>query len=249
MYRRLIYMVAALVVLVSAGCTSGRPPVNMAKSHYKMAQSYVAMQDYTNALREMLQAIKIKPNEPDYQATIAMVYFEKKAYALAEQHYKQSLQLRPDDPTTQNNLAALYLTLQRWDEAAGLFRTVADNLLFRYHARALLGLGVANYHGDHFRKAVLAFNEVLDTNPANTSALFLLGKTYYSMGKFDLARQRLEEVMEIIPDNNKVRFLLGQTYMQLDERDAAAEVFREVANRADGTEQGAKAREYLQLLN
>ena len=249
MLKYFMCVITLLMVLMGTGCTSGRPPVDMARSHYKMAQSHVAMQDYTNALREMLQAVKIKPNDPDYQATIAMVYFEKKAYLLSEQHYKKSLQLRPNDPTTQNNLAALYLNMQRWDDAARLFRKVADNLLFRHQTRALMGLGVANYHGGHHRKAVLAFNEVLQSAPGNTSALSWLGKTYYTMGKYDPARQRLEEALQIVPDNNNVRFLLGQTYMQLDELGAAVEAFREVANREDGTEQGAKAREYLQLLN
>ncbi|MEA3465426.1 MAG: tetratricopeptide repeat protein [Thermodesulfobacteriota bacterium] len=249
MFKYFMCVVTLLIVLMSTGCTSGRPAVDMARSHYKMAQSHVAMQDYSNALREMLQAVKIKPKDPDYQMTLATIYFEKKAYLLSEQHYKKSLQLRPDDPTTQNNLAALYLNMQRWDDAARLFRKVADNLLFRHQTRALIGLGVANYRGEHHQRAVLAFNEVLQLAPGNTTALSWLGNTYYTMGKFQLARQRLEEALQIVPNNNNVRLLLGQTYMQLDKSEAAAEAFREVANRADGTAQGVKAREYLQLLN
>ncbi|OQY20288.1 MAG: hypothetical protein B6I36_01485 [Desulfobacteraceae bacterium 4572_35.1] len=241
------YVIILLIALLLGGC-AGKTHIDLAQSHYKMAQSYIATKDHTGALTEMLQAVKIKPDNPDYQATLAMVYFNKQAYSKSEQHYKKSLQLRPNDPNVQNNLAALYLNMQRWDDAAALFRKVADNLLFRYKTRALLGMGVAYSHGGKNMQAVLAFNEALKEYPNNVSALFLLAKTYYDMDKFDLARQRLEKVVKINPDAGAARMLLGQCYMQLDQLDIAADAFREVANREDGTERANQAREYLQLV-
>ncbi|MBW2185516.1 MAG: tetratricopeptide repeat protein [Deltaproteobacteria bacterium] len=249
MLKRSLYLAMIVVVLSVASCAPKAKPVDLGLSHYKMAQSYMAAKDYTAALDEMLQAVNYKPNDAEYQATLAMVYFEKKAFVLSETHYKKSLQLRPGDPTVQNNLAALYLSMQRWDDAASLFRHVADNLLFRYQSRALIGLGVANFHGGHHMKAVLAFKEVLDGDPSNTSALYLLSKSYYSMAKYDLARQYLERTLLLVPDNIDVHFLLGEALLQLEKNDAAAMEFREVANRADRTEKGQKAREYLQLLD
>jgi Tfp pilus assembly protein PilF len=244
------FMVIALLLsmLLVSGCSNGKPPIDMAQSHYKMAQSQMASKDYTGALNEMLQAVKIKPNSPDYEATLAMVYYEKKAYDLAEQHYKKALQLRPDDPNVQNNMAALYLDMQRWDDSARLFRTVADNLLFRYKTQALIGLGVAQAHGGNNMQAVLSFNEALDSSPNNTRALFLLAQTYYAMGKFSLARQKFEQVLKLVPDNNDVRIQLGKSCMQMGDKEAAAAAFREVANREDSSDLGAKAREYLQVV-
>lgn len=249
MFQRRLCFTMIVVLLFVVSCSPKRKPVDLGYSHFTMAQSYIAVKDYTDALDEMLQAVKYKPNDPDYHSTLAMVYFEKKAYPLSEKHYKKSLQLRPNDPTVQNNLAALYLSMQRWDDAASIFRVVADNLLFRYQSRALIGLGVANFHGGHPMKSVLAFKEVLDGDPSNTSALYLLAKTYYSMSKYDLARQYLERLLSIVPDNIDARFLLGESLLQLEQNSAAANEFREVANRADRTEKGEKAREYLQLLD
>ncbi len=242
------YAILLLVALLVGGCSLGKPQIDMAQSHYKMAQSNMVTKDYTSALNEMLQAVQIKPDNPDYQATLAMVYFEKQAYPLAEQHYKKSLQLRPNDPIVENNLAALYMNMQRWDEAALLFRKVADNLLFRYKTRALIGLGVSLSHGGKNMQAVLAYNEVLQNFPDNTTALFLLGQIYYAMGTYDLAQQRLGKVLKLMPDNSNARLLLGQCYMQLGQLEAAAGEFREVANREDGSELATTAREYLQVV-
>jgi Tfp pilus assembly protein PilF len=249
MLKRSIYLAMIVVILFVASCGPKVKPVDLGQSHYKMAQSYIAAKDYTDALDEMLQAVKYKPNDADFQSTLAMVYFEKKAYVLSETHYKKSLQLRPNDPTVQHNFAALYLSMQRWDDAAELFRQVADNLLFRYQTRALIGLGVAHYHGGHRMKAVMAFKEAIDTDSRNTNALFLLSKTYYSMAKYDLARQYLKQTLLLVPDSIDAHLLLGESLLQLEENEAAAIEFREVANRADRTEKGQKAREYLQLLD
>ncbi|MDY0189294.1 MAG: tetratricopeptide repeat protein [Desulfuromonas sp.] len=242
------YALVLLVVLLIGGCSTNKPHIDMAQSHYKMAQSNMATKDYTSALHEMLQAVQLEPNNPDYQATLAMVYFEKQAYPQSEQHYKKALQLRPNDPIVENNLAALYMNMQRWDEAAALFRKVADNLLFRYKTRALIGMGVALSHGGKSMQAVLAYNEVLQDFPDNITALFLLGQTYYDMGKYALAQQRLSNIIKLRPEHSNARLLLGQCYMQLGQLDAAAGAFREVANREDGSELAAQAREYLQVV-
>lgn len=245
MLKRCVVML--FVVLLLGGC-AGTTHIDLAQSHYKMAQSYMATKDYSSALGEMLKAVETEPDNPDYQATLAMVYFEKQAYKQSEQHYKKALQLRPGDPAVQNNLAALYLNMQRWDEAAQLFRKVADNLLFRYKTRALTGMGVALSHGGKKMQAVLAFNEALKDYPDNISALYLLAQTYYDMEKFDLARQRLEKVLKLAPNDGGAQLLLGKCYMQLNQLDAAAAAFREVANREDGTALAQQAREYLQLV-
>ncbi|OQY16015.1 MAG: hypothetical protein B6I36_11150 [Desulfobacteraceae bacterium 4572_35.1] len=220
----------------------------MAKAHHKMAQSYMATKDYTSALNEMLQALKLKPNSAEFHSSIAVIYFEKKAYLKSEEHYKKSLRLAPNDPIVENNLAALYLNMQRWDAAAVLFRKVADNLLFRYKTRALIGLGVAQTRGGHPMKAVLTYNEVLEMFPDNQQALFNLGKLYYDMDKYELAKSQFAKIIALDDSNNNVRMLVGQCYMQLCELDKAADMFREVANREDHSELGDKAREYLDTV-
>lgn len=248
MLKRSLKLILIVAIFSVASCGPKAKPIDLGQSHYKMAQSHIAVDDYTNALDEMLQAVKYKPNDPDYQSMLGEIYLEKKAYNLSEQHYKKALKLKPNDPMIQNNLAALYLTMKRWDDAARLFRQVADNLLFRYQSRALIGLGVANYHGGAPLKAVMAFKEAIEVDSRNASALFLLSKTYYSLGKYDLTLKYLQQALTLEADNIDFRLLLGQTLLQRGQNEAAAIEFREVANRADGTERGMQAREYLELL-
>lgn len=246
---RMILWSVLLVTLLTSGCAPTVKPKDQARSHYKMGQSYLAGKNYTKALHELLAAEKLAPADADIQAALGEVYFAKRAYDLSEEHYKESLSLRPDDPNVENNLAALYLDMQRWQDAARLFRKVADNLLFPYRVRALTGLGVAyQRHGDYI-KAILAFNEALESAPGSTGIMALQAQTYMRMDKYDLAQEQLEEVVRLSPEFSAARMMLGECYLHLGMTQEAAMEFREVANREDGSERAEKARDYLKILH
>ena len=245
---RLFAMSVFLLVLLVGGCTPKITTKDKALSHFKMGQSYLANKNYTQALDELLKAEKLSPRDASIQSHLAEAYFGKRAFALSETHYKKSLELNPGDPNVENNLAALYLAMQRWEDAAMLFRKVADNLLFSHRVRALVGMGIAYQRNGDYIKSILSFDEALKASPNSPSIMTLEAQSYMLMGKHDLARKRLVRVVGMMPENSNARMMLGECLLYLDDNDAAAEQFREVANREDGTARGNKAREYLSML-
>ena len=250
MHKYLLRLAVVSVVfsLLLGGCGPTKRPVDMGESHYKMAQASISTRDYTTALKHMLEAVRLKPNNPDYHRTLGEVYMYKKAWEQAEQHLQKALELRPGDPEVQHTLGALYFSMQRWDESAAMFRKAADNLLFHYPVLSLLGMGKAYVKGGHNTKAVLAFQEALERDPGNLRALWDLGDLYYIMHKYALAEKCLSKFLQIAPENRNVRLRLGETYLQLEQNDKAAREFREVANKEDQSDLGLKARAYLDLL-
>lgn len=245
---RLVVWSILLLALVVGGCGPTTKPKDEVRAHHKMGQSYLARNEYTKALKELLAAEKLAPDDAAIQANLGEAYYGKRAYELSEEHYKKSLVLNPENPNVENNLAALYLDMQRWDDAARLFRKVSDNLLFPYRVRSLTGLGLAYQRGGDYIKAILAFNEALESAPDSTGIMALQAQTYMRMGKYDLAKTQLRKVVKLAPDFSAARLMLGECYLHLEDNDAAIEQFREVANREDGTERGDKARDYLKLL-
>jgi len=243
-------MISLLVVISCVyGCAAKGPSRDdMAKSHYQLAQSYMAMRDYSSALQELLDGVQMQPRNPDMHNLIAQTYQHKAAFEQAEIHYLKALELKHDDPYIQNNLAALYLDMQRWDDAATYFRRAADNLVFKYPVRALTGLGVAHYRAGEYIQAVMAYKEALKQFPDNLTVLSLLGQSYAKMEKFSLAQEVFERALEIDPLDNALRFEYAQTLLKQEENDRALEEFREIANREDKSKLGKEAREYLQML-
>ncbi len=238
-----------VVICCISGCAvAGPSKEDMAKSHYHMGQSYMATRDYSSALQELREGVRLQPRNPDIHNLLAQAYQHKAAYEQAETHYLKALELKSDDPSIQNNLAALYLDMQRWGEAATYFRKAADNLVFRYPVRALTGLGVAYHRGGEYTQAVMAYKEALKQFPDDLTVLRLLGQNYVKMEKLSLAQEVFERVLEIDPLDNVARFEYAQTLLKQEENDRAREEFREIANREDQTSLGKEAREYLKML-
>ncbi|MGM0415440.1 MAG: tetratricopeptide repeat protein [Thermodesulfobacteriota bacterium] len=246
----MLRMISLLVILCCVcGCaTNGPSKKDMAKSHYQLAQSYMATRDYSTALQELREGIRLQPRNHDMHNLIAQAYQRKAALEQAETHYLKALELKPDDPYIQNNLAALYLDMQRWDDAATYFRKAADNLVFKYPVRALTGLGVAHHRAGEYTQAVMAYKEALKQFPNNLTVLSLLGQTYAKMEKFSLAQEAFERALEIDPLDNALRFEYAKTLLKQERNDRAQEEFREIANREDKTKLGKEARDYLKML-
>jgi len=246
MLRRISFLV---VICCVYGCAATGPSKDdMAKSHYQLAQSYMAMRDYSSALQELLEGVRMQPRNPDMHNLIAQAYQHKAAFEQAEAHYLKALEHKPGDPYIQNNLAALYLDMQRWDDAATYFRKAADNLVFRYPVRALTGLGLAYHRAGEYTQAVMAYKEALKQFPDNLTVLSLIGQTYAKMEKFSLAQEVFERALEIAPLDNALRFEYAQTLLKQEENARAREEFREIANREDKTRLGKEARDYLKML-
>ena len=246
-----MYRIAGLFVFMLVfGCApTGPSTADMALSHYQLAQSYMVTRDFSSALKELLEGVRLQPDNPQMHNLLAQAYQRKGALPQAEQHYRQALKLQPDNPDYQNNLAALYLDMQRWSDAATYFRKAADNLLFKYPVRALTGLGVAYYYAGDYVQAVIAYKDALKQFPDNLNVLHLLGKCYEKMGKYDMSEEVLERAMEIDPQNNAMRMDYAKILLKQRKNERAQEQFREIANREDKSELGREARDYLKLFN
>lgn len=238
-----------VLVCCVCGCAASGPSKNdVAKSHYQLAQAHMTMRDYSGALQELLEGVRMQPDNPDMHNLIAQAYQHKAAFEKAESHYVEALRLKPGDPYIQNNLAALYLDMQRWDDAATYFRKAADNLVFKYPVRSLTGLGVAHHRGGEYIQAVMAYKEALKQFPDNLTVLRLLGQSYVKMGKSSLALEAFERALEIDPLDNALRFEYAQTLLREGDDIRARQEFREIANREDKTKLGQEARDYLEML-
>lgn len=214
-----------------------------------MGQSYMTVQDYSNALKELLEGVRLNPDDPDIHNLLAQAYQRKSAYAQAESHYFKALKLKQEDPYIYNNIGALYLDMQRWNDAAVFFRKAADNLVFQYPVGALTGLGIAQHRAGEYIQAVMAYREALKLFPNNLSVMYLQAQSYVKMGKYSLAEETLEQALKIDPLDNIVRFEYAKTLLEQDKKSKAREQFREVSNREDKTPLGKEAREYVEMLD
>lgn len=79
------------------------PTETYAQRHYRRAQDYMSKQNWSFAVQELRDAIKLEPTNSDYHALLGLAYFHQKLFGMARVHCRQALKLNP-----QNTLAAKY---------------------------------------------------------------------------------------------------------------------------------------------
>ena len=86
---------------------------------------------------------------------------------------------------------------------------------------ALLNLGLAyteSRQQQNSMKGILTIRKVLELNPDNVEASFMLGMFSIQTQQWDKAKSRFEKVLELNPENADANFQLGYVLSQLDSK-------------------------------
>jgi tetratricopeptide (TPR) repeat protein len=69
--------------------------VNYAQRHYMRAQEYMKRDDWTMAVQELRDAIRIEPHKSDFHAMLAKAYLMQNLPGMAKVHFRQALKFNP----------------------------------------------------------------------------------------------------------------------------------------------------------
>ena len=103
MHKRIAYM------FTFTGCAgqSAQQDLRIAESKRNIGEAYMRQGDYTSALRELLEAEKLNPNDAFTQHDLGLCYREKKHMTEALAHLRKAVQLKPEFTPARNSLACV----------------------------------------------------------------------------------------------------------------------------------------------
>lgn len=228
--------------------TKNQNKAPLADEHFRLGVSHLKSNNPTQALKELLQAIQLAPNNDEINEALAQAYQLKKAYRLAEKHYLKAIELGGDNPRYKNNLASLYLLMKEWDKAIDYFGQAASNLLFMNPHVALAGKGFAYLQKKDYQSALAQFKEATAMAPRFAQGYYLQGETYKAMGDSDRARIALEKALEISPNYTQAIYLLGVLDLESEQIDSAIDRFERVVDLTPLSELGMQASDMLRAL-
>lgn len=78
-----------------AAPTPEAAPINYAQRHVTRAKTYIRSQKYSEAIKELKDAVRIEPNNSDYHAMLGQAYMMSKMTGMAKVHIRQALKLNP----------------------------------------------------------------------------------------------------------------------------------------------------------
>jgi curved DNA-binding protein CbpA len=82
-----------------AGENNSQPAgINYAQRHYERAIQYHQQAQWTLAVKELRDAIKLEPNNSDHYALLGVVHFQQNFTGMAKVYIRQALKLNPKHP-------------------------------------------------------------------------------------------------------------------------------------------------------
>ena len=210
----LLKLAFIIVSLIATACAPVNQPAKpelskQAEFHYKSALAHLQGGSASSALRELLQAVKLAPEDSAIQEALARTYQRKKAYSLAEVHYLKSLELSENDPRYLNNLASLYLEMEQWDNAIKYFDLAAKDLLFERPHVAVAGKAYAYLQKNDYPQALIYSTEAADIAPRYARAYFLKSNVYEEMGNDEQQEMYLLRAIREQPQFFSARYKLA----------------------------------------
>jgi len=201
-----------LIIFFIASCGGTQLRKEQAEASRKLGEAYFQEGNYTYALKALLKAEELYPDDHILQNDLGIAYRMKGRADLAIRHFKKALELKPDYAPAKNNLGAAYFDKKDWDAAIACYKEVAGNILYATPHFPLNNLGRAYYEKKAYKLSEKYYLEALEIEPKYVPALQGLGQTYIAMGKFSEAVAALESAVKKAPEFARAYFYLGKAY-------------------------------------
>ncbi len=222
-------LTACGMLLFLAACGPNKAElIRQEKAQRDLGGQYIRAGDYTNALKHLVEAERLFPDDPILQNYLGLAYNGKEKQELAIRHYKKALKLKPDYAPAKNNLGTAYLDQERWDDAIAVYKELTGDLLYATPHYPLSNLGLAYYEKREYSVAEKYYLQALKLEPTHPPALWGLGRTYVAMGRGGEAVSALSIVVDRYPEHAGGHYELARAYMLLKNYSKAKSEYKKV---------------------
>ncbi|CAB1064262.1 hypothetical protein D1BOALGB6SA_9054 [Olavius sp. associated proteobacterium Delta 1] len=215
--KKLWLVGASCILLLSVflACTSKEnleQQKEQAEASRNLGEAYLREGKYSAALRELLKAEAMTPDDYFLQFDLGLAYLYLGSTDKAIYHLKKSLAIKDDYGPARNNLGNAYAAKKEWDKAIEQYEIVTSNLLYATPQFPYSNLGFAYYHKKEYSLSEIYFKKALDILPDFDRALYGLAKTYIASGRTSQGLKQLELAVAKHPGNASLHFELAETY-------------------------------------
>ena len=241
----------ALLATVLTGCVSDAELKEKAMGHIRIGTAHIQAGQYTPALKELLEAEKLTPNDPTVHYYLGIAYERKGFVDDALKEFQKAIALKPDYSEAHNFLGTIYLARGNYDEAIASFNKALLNPLYETPSVPLYNMGRAYKAKGDLKGAYASFSEAIRKEPSSHLMFALelnLGVIDYQEASYQEAEKHLARSVQLASNLAETHYWLGMTQMQLRKRKEAAESFKKVIQLAPESDWAVKSRENLKRL-
>jgi len=219
-----------------------------AKAARNLGEAYISEGNYTGALKELLKAEKLNPDDPLLHNDLGLVYMAKDKYDRAVAHFEKAIELQPDYSLAKNNLGSAYMIRKEWDKAIPILEDVTGDMLYATPHFPLTNLGWAYFNKGDYNKAQRYLKKALKLKPDFFLARLHMGQTHLATGRLHQALTTFEQLAAEQPKDPTLLLELGKTYRLMGDYDSARLVLKGAIEYTENNELAVEASEELKKL-
>ncbi len=194
---------------------------NSGATHYKIGQSYFALDQPQEALVYAIKAKEIDPKNKYYYIITADILTGMSDFGQAAATYEEMMTNIPDTDTYLYELAALYLYQNELEKALSTYERAKDRFgvmeeVAYQKQQIYLKLG-------RTEDAIGEIKQLISAFPLESAYIIDLAKLYISNNQYSEVITTLEGLLSIDPSNAEASVMLSEAYRKTGNREKAME--------------------------
>ncbi|BAY16673.1 tetratricopeptide repeat protein [Anabaenopsis circularis NIES-21] len=171
---------------------------------------YTQSKQYSKALEDLTEAIKLVPDEAEYLSDRGKTYRLMELYQEALQDFDHAIELSPQYNRAIANRGLTYRVMKLYEEALQDYdRAIELNPKYDW---AIASRGVTYRLMERYPEALQDFDRAIELNPKSDWAIAARGETYRLMKCYPEALQDFDHAIELNPKYDWAIASRGQTY-------------------------------------
>lgn len=246
--RVLILIIAALYVM---GCGSfGKRDSELAELHLRVGTSQLQSGDYPSALKELLHAESLDPNNSQIQNNLGLAYYVRDRFDLAEVHIRKALTLDPKYTDARNNLSRVLIDRAKYSEAAQEARMVIADLTFPTPEKGWINLGIAQFKLNQFDESKRSFLKAIQLQKENCLANSYFGRSLFELKDYKKSTEALDKAVGYCQSMlfDEPHYYSAMSYLQMGDKKRAEARFDEVIKLYPNGKYIDKSKEWLEMI-
>ncbi len=210
MKQPVLLLLAGMTLLSCA--TNSVQQRRIAEATVELGEAHLNQGNFTAALKELLDAEKVLPNDPFLHNDLGVAYMGKERFDLAERHFKRAVALKSDYIPAKNNLGTAYLKQKKYDKAIECYRQFSTDLLYSTPHFAFSNMGWAYLGKKNHVLAQKYFSKALNLNPDFINAVHGLATSQIQSGDARKAEALIKKTLKKQPRASILHADLARIY-------------------------------------
>lgn len=191
--------------------------------YYSLSEVYFRLSKAGEALIEINNALRIKPDDQNYLELLANIYIAKKDFNKAAETYEKIIALDSNYTYGLYSLARLYQELNMPAKAIVIYEKITNSIGYDFDVLNKMYDIYISYR--NYDKAIEVLESILQLDPYNIEIKKILASHYLSGNKYPEARKIFEELYLLNPEDKDIQTELVKIYFKQNESDKAFENF------------------------